>query len=168
METATHVFFYGHTPQEHGFHVFSQWYPAKFTETINDLTTQYYNAEQYMMAHKAMLFGDDKLLKKILFTTSPGLAKKYGRQIEYFDPKVWNEHKFNIVVRANKLKFGQNIDLLEKLLSTKNKRLVEASPLDKIWGCGLSAQVASKTSENKWPGQNLLGKALVEVRESFK
>lgn len=165
METNDYVFFYGHTPNNCGLHVFSQWYPITFKEKLGDLEFAYSNAEQYMMAHKAMLFGDDYYLKKILEESDPGKVKKFGRCINNFDPDVWDKHKFNIVVQASRLKFGQNSALMERLLKTGTKTIVEASPYDKIWGIGLTKEKAVKIPEDEWPGLNLLGKALMVVRD---
>ena len=36
-----------------------------------------------------------------------------------------------------------------------------------IWGIGLDAKTASQTPPDAWPGQNLLGKVLTEVRETL-
>ena len=165
METAKYIFFYGHKPNALGVHIFSQWYPVTFTETLNETTFTYNNAEQYMMAHKALLFDDDFYFNKIMTATDPGDIKKYGRLIRDFNEHTWNQHKFDIVTNGNRLKFGQNPTLMERLLQTGSKILVEASPYDKVWGIGLSKEDAVKTPANKWPGQNLLGKALMVVRE---
>lgn len=140
----------------------------EFTEALDaDTPVKFSNAEQYMMAHKALLFGDGDTLTKIMNTTSPAVAKKLGREIKNFDPATWDSHKFDIVVRGNVLKFTQNLPLMKRLKQTGNKTLVEASPYDKIWGCGLSVEAAAKTAENKWPGENLLGKALMAVRDKY-
>lgn len=63
-------------------------------------------------------------------------------------------------------KFSQNEDLLHQLLSTDGSNLVEASPYDRIWGIGINRSDAEKGK--KWKGQNLLGIALMEVREELK
>lgn len=168
METEQFVFFYGHHPNSLGIHVFSQWYSVSFVEYFDKETKiKYSNMEQYMMAHKALLFGDSKYYKKIMSTTDPYLIKKYGRLIRDFDEKIWNQYKFDIIVNGNKLKFKQNPKLLKRLLETKNKILVEASPFDKIYGCGLNTKTALKTDQSQWPGTNLLGKALMEVRAFY-
>jgi ribA/ribD-fused uncharacterized protein len=120
-----------------------------------------------MMAHKAMLFGDDKNLTKILSTNDPSKHKALGRKITNFDPDIWNEHKFDIVTQGNRLKFGQNPELLKRLLDTGQKIICEASPYDKIWGIGLRAEQAVKIPNSKWPGSNLLGKALMLVRSEY-
>jgi len=68
-------------------------------------------------------------------------------------------------VEGNKAKFGQNPELKEFLLSTGDAILVEASPYDKIWGIGLDRETAMKGTVNQWKGENLLGYALMEVRD---
>nr|WP_244895202.1 NADAR family protein [Gilliamella apis] len=109
---------------------FSQWYPSRF-----EIDNIYYpTAEHYMMAEKARLFGDKQILSKILTANSPGLAKALGRQVKGFIPKIWDEHCFNIVINGNYAKFSQNSKLTDFILSTKQRILVEASPVDKIWG----------------------------------
>lgn len=166
METATHVLFYGHTPNKSGMHIFSQWFPVKFIEYIDeDTPIEYDNTEQYMMAHKALLFGDSFHYDRIMSTANPAMIKTFGRKIKDFDADIWDEHKFDIVTQGNRLKFGQNPNLMKRLLQTKNKIIVEAAHNDNIWGIGLKATDAINIPDNQWPGQNLLGKALMIVRE---
>ena len=61
-------------------------------------------------------------------------------------------------------KFGQNPEMREALLATGSKILVEASPLDRIWGVGLRADDAAVFNPGTWRGLNLLGLALMVVR----
>ncbi len=65
-------------------------------------------------------------------------------------------------------KFSQNKDLKIFLLSTGNKVLVEASPYDKVWGVGLTKQDENITDPNNWLGINLLGFALMTVRDMLR
>ena len=165
METDKYVFFYGHSKIKSNHNVFSQWYICAFVETLNDGTQlEYSSTEQYMMAHKAILFNDAECLAKILASNDPKDIKAMGRKIRNFNEKKWDKYKLNIVIKGNRLKFGQNPDLMKILLKTGNKMIVEASPYDKIWGIGLNASDAIKTPVEQWPGQNLLGKALMAVR----
>jgi len=173
METEHYVFFYGHHPNKSGVNVFSQWYPMSFSETTytkngKKIIQEFVNMEQYMMAYKAVLFDDIDHFDKILNTTDPALIKQYGRKIANFKQKEWDESKMIIVTNGNKLKFGQNPELMKRLLATGNKIIVEANPHDKVWGIGLSATDAIKIPSSQWPGQNLLGKALMIVRDEHK
>jgi ribA/ribD-fused uncharacterized protein len=67
----------------------------------------------------------------------------------------------------NLAKFQQNLTLREFLLDTGDRILVEASPVDKIWGIGLAADHPDALFPEKWPGLNLLGIALMEVRSKI-
>ena len=119
------VFFWGHRKgKKIGKTCFSQWYEIEF-----EVDGHKYNcAEQYMMAQKAWLFKDIEIFGKILDATDPKVIKALGREVRNFDPKIWNKHKFEIVVKGNISKFADNPELKEFLLSTGNKILVEASP----------------------------------------
>jgi ribA/ribD-fused uncharacterized protein len=124
-----------------------------------------------MMHRKGVLFApDDPVTLEILSpdgpVPTPRTLKALGRQVPDFDEKVWNEHRLPIVVQGNYYKFTQNPDLNKLLLATGSRELVEASPRDRIWGVGYGAKNAGKM-RSKW-GLNLLGKALMEVRERIR
>lgn len=53
----------------------------------------------------------------------------------------------------------------KKLLETGTEVIAEAASYDRIWGIGLSATEAVKVSQ--WPGQNLLGQILMEIRSNL-
>ena len=127
----------------------------------------YSTAEHFMMAEKARLFGDKKAEAAILRASNPGEAKKLGREVIGFENSIWVDHRFSIVVEANVAKFGQNKILKEFLLGTKQRVLVEASPLDNIWGIGLSVDDQGIDNPKLWKGENLLGFALMEARSQL-
>lgn len=158
IETATMVLFW----QPPG--VFGQWTPSVFTVD----GARYGCAEQYMMAGKARLFGDADTLRKILATDDPREHKALGRQVRGFVPEVWDRECLEIVVAGNRAKFSQNPDMRAALLATGDKLLVEASPLDRIWGVGLRADDPRIHDRDKWRGQNLLGEALMRVRSELR
>lgn len=64
-------------------------------------------------------------------------------------------------------KFTQNPDLRERLKDTGNAFLAECAVNDRIWGIGLSMRDPSRLDRAKWQGQNLLGYALMMVREKL-
>ena len=117
------------------------------------------------MYHKALLFNDSDVATQILAATTPIEVKALGRQVKNFDDEIWKENRYRIVKEGNILKFTQHSDLKEKLLATKGKMLVEASPRDRIWGIGYGAKNALANKE-RW-GLNLLGLVLVEVRDEM-
>lgn len=161
------VFFWGHTPKNKDVideSCFSQWYPSKF---MDDDGCEYLSAEHWMMAEKARLFDDCETLNEILKTIHPREVKKLGRKINNFNQEVWDVYKFRIVCTGNDLKFSQNPDLKDFLISTNNNIIVEASPYDSIWGIGLSVDNANICYPEKWPGENLLGRALMTIRHIY-
>jgi ribA/ribD-fused uncharacterized protein len=160
------TFFWGHKPLANGVigkSCFSQWWPCPFeVEGVRFAT-----AEHWMMVKKAKLFGDQEIAQQILENNSPENAKKLGRLVKNFDPMVWKDACFDIVCEGNWHKFSQNEDLKAFLLETDNSILVEASPVDRIWGIGMAQNSANANFPKKWLGQNLLGFALMEVRDRF-
>ena len=160
-----YLYFWGHQTSKSyiGKECLSQWYPSSFEVD----GVQYYNCEQYMMAEKAKLFGDEDALKSILKSRDPKSVKSIGRTVENFDAKLWDENKFDIVVKGNYNKFSQDELLKDYLLSTGDKILVEASPYDTVWGVGLRASDPLILNESTWKGLNLLGEALMKVRNEI-
>jgi ribA/ribD-fused uncharacterized protein len=162
-EKLKYIFFWGHQPGKSSVtsSCFSQWYAAPFI--IEEL--RYATAEHFMMAAKAALFGDEATRAKVLQAPNPGAAKALGRKVRGFDEATWIENRFSIVVKANEAKFSQNTKLGEYLKQTASRVLVEASPVDRIWGVGLAANDERANNPNLWRGLNLLGFALMQVRE---
>lgn len=161
------TYFWGHRPRADGAigtACFSQWYPAAFTLDGVD----YRSAEHAMMAGKARLFGDALALQRILAADTPDAAKALGRGVAGFDAAVWDAHRFDIVVRANLAKFGQDAALAAHLRASGQTVLVEASPVDPVWGIGLAADDPRAADPACWQGLNLLGFALMDVRARLR
>ncbi|QSI32025.1 DUF1768 domain-containing protein [Variovorax sp. RKNM96] len=162
-----YLFFWGHQVPKDGSvgkSCFSQWYEAPFA--IEGDT--YRTAEHFMMAGKARLFGDAATCEKILAARTPGEAKKLGRQIRDFEEAKWLDARFDLVTRGNIAKFSQNKALGAFLLGTGQQVLVEASPVDAIWGIGLAATDAAAQDPRSWQGLNLLGYALMAARDELR
>jgi len=123
----------------------------------------YNSAEQYMMARKALLFGDMKSYEKIMASGSPREQKALGRTVRDFNADIWNREARDYVYTANMAKFSQNPDLKRFLLETEGL-IVEASPLDTIWGIGLDEDDPEALDRSKWKGTNWLGEVLTKVR----
>lgn len=97
---------------------------------------------------------------------TPEAAKALGRRVRNFDEEVWNKNRYSIVVSANAEKFTQNLELGRFLQQTGSLILVEASPVDRVWGIGLVKEDERASNPNYWAGLNLLGFALMQVRDS--
>lgn len=154
MGTKNYVFFW--KPPN----VFSQWTPSKFV--VDGI--EYCNAEQYMMAEKAKLFGDLPIFDEIMKTSDPKKIKSLGRKVRGYIEEEWFLKSLDIVINGNLHKFQQNPEMLQILLNTGTKKLVEASPYDNIWGIGIAYNDVNILDESKW-GKNKLGIALMKVRE---
>jgi ribA/ribD-fused uncharacterized protein len=159
-----YLHFWGHRPRPDGqvsASCLSQWWPSPFV--VDGVT--YATAEHWMMAGKARLFGDAEAQRRAIEASSPALAKKVGRLVRGFDEATWERERFGIVVEGSVHKFAAHPELRAFLLGTGTRVLVEASPMDRVWGIGLAADDERAADPERWRGPNLLGFALMEARE---
>lgn len=164
-ENLKYLLFWGHQKSDRiTKSCFSQWYESEFE--VNGI--KFLTAEHYMMAEKALLFDDEEIYHEIINSEKAGKVKELGRKVKNFDQKIWEENRFEIVVRGNMNKFSQNRELAEFLKNTGNRILVEASPVDNIWGIGLAQNDENIENPYLWNGLNLLGYALMETRDRLK
>ncbi|SCK53926.1 hypothetical protein H181DRAFT_04941 [Streptomyces sp. WMMB 714] len=162
-ERFKYLYFWGHQPLRDGGAgkgCLSQWWPAPFTAE----GVEYATAEHWMMARKARLFGDAEAERRAVAAPGPRQAKAVGRKVKGFDQEVWERERYGIVVEGNARKFEHHAELREYLLGTNSRVLVEASPLDRVWGVGLPADDERVRDPAQWRGLNLLGFALMEAR----
>lgn len=64
--------------------------------------------------------------------------------------------------------FWGHANLKEFLLNTKDRIIVEASLVANIWGIGIAQDNDHAENPRLWKGSNLLGFALMEVRDRLK
>ena len=143
--------------------IYSQWYIAPMT--IDGI--EYNCCEQYMMHQKALTFNDEEIAKEVLEEINPREHKALGRKIKGFDKSVWDKVCLSIVYKGNLHKFKQNPDLLQQLKDTENRMLVEASPVDNIWGIGMAENDKGVENPLNWKGLNLLGQAINLVKQQI-
>lgn len=154
--TDKYVFFWGE--------LYSQWYAA---DMIID-GIKYNCCEQYMMHQKALTFGDTEMAELIMKTKDPNTQKSYGKQVSGFNRNLWDRVCLKIVYKANLAKFTQHPELGKELLETGDKIIVEASPYDVIWGIGMGENDEGIEDPINWNGTNLLGWAIMIVRQELK
>ena len=149
-----------HNPDEDNGYL-SNWYPSPFT--VDGVA--FSSMEQFMMYRKAICFGDEAVAAQILSTSDVAKIKSLGRQVSNYDESMWNGIRQIVVYEGLLAKFSQNEELKGKLKATENAVLAECAVKDRIWGIGLSMKDPNRLNKAKWNGQNLLGYALMMVRE---
>ncbi|MFJ2907487.1 NADAR family protein [Streptomyces sp. NPDC091279] len=162
-----YLHFWGHSPRADGRigpSCLSQWWPSPFTVS----GVEYATAEHWMMAAKARLFADPEAERRVLAAAHPAEAKKAGRLVRGFDDAVWARERYGIVVEGNVHKFAADEEVRAFLVNTGERVLVEASPVDRVWGIGLAADDAAAREPERWRGPNLLGFALMEARARLR
>jgi len=151
-----------HNPDEENGYL-SNWYLSDFT--VDDI--KFSSMEQYMMYRKATCFHDDKIAAQILETNDVAKIKALGRLVSGYDDHHWNGVRQVVVYEGLVAKFTQNPQLLQLLKNTKDDILAECAVKDRIWGIGLSMTDSDRLIRAKWKGQNLLGYALMMVRDKI-
>lgn len=155
---------------KNGFNLFwggpySQWsiYPFIFNNI------QFNCNEQFMMYGKSLVCGDRETAELIMKEKDPSSQKKLGRKVKGYSDDIWNEEKSMMVVYiANYFKFTQNTEAYNHLMNDPSNEIVEASPYDRIWGIGLSADRPQSWNKNSWRGENRLGRCIDQVRKYEK
>lgn len=165
---AEEIRFYGKHYPEHV--CFSNFYIAPFQlDGKNWETTEHYyqamktlDEDEREDIRLGYLLGTSRAIKinllkgNIKRDSSPGYAKKQGGNVMKLR-EDWEEVKEDVMRKALRAKFEIHAGLREKLLSTGDATLIEASPGDYYWGEG-QAKI----------GKNRLGVLLMELREALR
>lgn len=105
--------------------------------------------EHYFQAQK---FSDAAFRERIRRAASPKDAREFGRSRAYPIRPDWDDVREQVMLFALRQKFSKG-QVLQVLLSTGERPLIEASPLDYFWGAGQDGT-----------GLNRLGLLLEQVR----
>lgn len=160
--TETDAIFFYRVGDAYG--AFSNWAPTPFTVDGVSFST----AEQYIMYRKCLTFGDTVTAKKLLSSDSPREQKALGREAAGYIDSVWAGIRQTVAIRGLYAKFSQDAELKRLLLGTGDAVLVECTSNDRIWACGLDKDDDDRLSADRWKGQNILGFALMEVRNMLR
>ena len=154
-----------HKPEEENGYL-SNLYPSPFTY----LDTSFENAEQYLGYIKARVCKDEKTEEAVLHS-EPRRARRLRRRMDEENQtsvELWPEIRREVMRWGLRQKFLQNPDLRDKLLSTNYSLLAEASTSNNVWTIGLDMEDYKKYKPGNWKGQNLQGKALMDVRRELR
>ena len=159
--TDEYVFFYGG--------VFSQWHECYFEVELFGRKLKLNCAEQGMMAGKALYFKDETTLEKIMKQKRPSVQKALGRDVKPFNKAIWDGGvSQRVVYTVNFAKFTSSPELKARILAAGNRKFVEASPTDDIWGIKRSMRDPLIHNPKNWRGTNWLGKELDNVKTSIE
>ena len=125
---------------------------------------EFTSAEQFIMAAKASHFRDWTSFRAIMAASSARECKALGRKVAGYVDNEWIRLRPLVLREAVTAKFAQNNRLKKRLLGTVTRPLVEASPHDIVYGIGLDPDQARRADPLQWPGANLLGDILMDVR----
>ncbi len=116
---------------------------------------------------KALALGFPTEADDILHTDHPYGAMMTGNSLNSkVDTIAWNDQKrINMMEKVLEIKYEQCPEFREKLLSTMNKLLVEATT-NEFWASGLKPRETMSLQPHEWPGQNMLGKLLMKLRSN--
>ena len=137
----------------------SNFHPCKFNlkgESFN-------SSEQYIQWTKAKYCGDKIAMDCILNCEDAADCKEVSRDITNLDRKGWVELAETLCFKGIQAKFLQNKHLMERLLDTGEKTLVEAS-YDETWGTGQHLDSRDGLTESKWKSIGILGRILKRIR----
>ena len=125
----------------HGIELDGVWWPT---------TEHYFQAQKFAGT-------DTGSVESIRLARTPKQAAEMGRDRKRPLRPDWNDVKDDVMRRAVMKKFQTHASLRDILLSTGSEAIIENAPSDYYWGCGKDGS-----------GQNMLGKILMEVRETLR
>ena len=124
-------------------------------------------AEKAIMLCKAAVMGDRHSYQQIAASTQPVDAKRLGRNIQRFDQDRWDKVVCRVACDVLWAKFSEDAALRSELLATGDRVLAEVTKWDQIWGIGMDP-CREMLTPSKWKGANVLGWALMEVRNKLQ
>ena len=142
----------------------SNWHPTGF----DFRGTHFATGEHWMMWQKACLMRDMKKAAEILDAPTPRRAKELGGEVKPYNGTLWDAVREQVVYYGVREKFLANEPERNELLSTGSALLAEASPYDKVWGVGMTADDPRFANPAKWQGENLLGRTCMRVRADIR
>jgi ribA/ribD-fused uncharacterized protein len=140
--------------------------PASFPTTYFRAPVHFRSVEMFYQFHKCIHAKDFALAKLILETPNPKKIKRMSKTIKNFNEADWEPHKIYTIKQALWLKFTQNPYAREALLETREMVIVEANASDRFWGAGRHKYQIKE--ERKWPGKNMMGRLLMELRAELR
>jgi ribA/ribD-fused uncharacterized protein len=143
----------------------------KWTVELEFNSTMYNSAHQAISAELAKAFNDQDGLQRIMLADTPDEVvyrlDNVPGDAEANETK-WNDTTKQLIYDVNIAKFNQYPELAARLLETKTAVLGAYIPDDNLIGIGISLDNVQSKNPINWTGQNLLGKALMDIRQKLR
>ncbi|GMR59525.1 hypothetical protein PMAYCL1PPCAC_29720, partial [Pristionchus mayeri] len=147
---------------------FSNFHPCIFYEGDHCGDKKRFSCvEQFYMYMKAALFDDLDTANEVMRERNPKRMKSLGKGVKGFSQQRWDKLSPQVMEKALLAKFSQNKELRWYLFLSQGSQMVEASPMDNVWGIGLSMDSPDAVNPRRWRGTNRLGKIMTDVREKL-
>lgn len=140
----------------------------KWAVQIEFQSTIYHSAKQAIFAELAKLFGDQENLEKIMSSETADEITYSVKNISDENATKWNEAIKKLMYDVNLAKFNQYAELSGRLIETRNAIIGAYEPNDTLIGIGIASENPLAKNPINWAGQNILGKVLMEIRETLK
>lgn len=145
------------------------YFSPHFFTPISDYHADYANLDQYIVGQKMAIFepkDGESIRDKIALLRTAEDVQRANEKIKNFNQAIWNIHEYSVLLNGNYQKFHQNEKLRDLLLATHHQILVYATD-DLHLGVGLHQGEQQILDPLQWRGKNLLGFALMEVRDEL-
>ena len=124
----------------------------------------YHSSEQMIQHMKAKVFGDKVAQKLILSAKTPLECKHLSKDISNFSFKTGAKKAKEVCKNGLEAKFMQNPRVMQALLETGHKKLVECT-YDTLWGNGIPLHQPTSLNQHLWKNQGILGELLQEIHQ---
>ncbi len=132
------------------------WYRDLFFEHV----------EKFIMFSKAKAFLDEDTAQQILLTDNPYTCKGLGKNTKGFVQATWDGWSPKVALVGNREKYRQNPPLAQLLVQTHPFILAEGS-YNRRWGAGFAKEDPRIGDSANWPGKNIAGTSLMQVRQEL-
>ena len=119
------------------------------------IPARYETVEHWFQANKANNVEQHEQVRQAF---NPSVAKAIGQTVDLW--ANWDTVKYQVMLTSLRHKFAEE-KWLHILLSTGDRYIAEDSPTDAIWGI-------YHPKRDDYSGKNLLGLALMQIRQEFR
>ena len=137
-----------------------------YTSPFEDGGKTFSTVEHFYQFKKATYFHDTSTAAAILGAKTPDKSKALGYLVKDYEEELWHKVAPQVMFNGCLKKFRQFPQLAESLKKLKGG-IIEANQKDVFFSCGLPLHSPYIIDKAKWPGKNILGNILCQVRDTL-